>query len=771
MCHPLRLFAPFVLALSTALLLPVAVMAAGDGSLAGHLTDAATHQPLHGAIVALRGATRYTVTDTAGVFTIPALPAGTYTLDVRRVGYERQAVTDLVVRPGRRTQADVALASILLRVADVHVRPAYFPRGTALATGATEFSTEEIRRAPGAAGDVSRIVSSLPGIAKVNDQSNGLVVRGGSAIENAIFVDGIEVPNINHFPTQGSTAGPIGLVNADLVRTVQFSAGGFGAGVGDRLSAVMQLDLRDGSREKWTSQVDLNLAGGGVVAEGPWARGRGTWLASLRRSVLDLVVRAFDTGTTAIPRYGDYTAKATLDAGRGHRFAVVALGADDHLATDVQTARDNDMIIYGRQSDTQAAGGVTWSSVWGTRTLSRTTLSTARLRYDDEFRETASAGAPLLVSDTRERQWRVRHTTQWTRDARLAIEAGADWAHDSAGLDNAYAARVTALGDSVAAARVRTRAAQSRTGAFAQVTWTPDARLTLSTGTRLDALSPRSALVVSPRAAAAWRAGARTQLTAAAGVYRQRLPLSLRAQSASADVSRGLRARHAVLGAHRDLGEGARLSLEGYLKDYARMPLDPATPALFPLDEVYYDAGIYTAHPALTATGAARARGLELALRQKFVARGYGAASLAWSHAAYRGLDGVWRPRAVDNRVVLAAEGGVTPRRGWQVSAKWVYAGGTPYTPVDEAASRVLARTVLDSTQVNARRMPAYHSLNLRVDRRVSYRSTEFLAYLSVWNAYDRANVASYYWHVTHGRVEAQTQWRILPLFGLEYAF
>lgn len=111
----------------------------------------------------------------------------------------------------------------------------------------------------------------MPSIAKVNDQVNGLIVRGGNPAENAFYLDNIEIPNINHYPMQGSSSGPIGLINTDFIQEVDFSAGGFSAAYGDRLSSVMELRFREGNRQEFDGQIDMNLAGVGLTGEGPLA--------------------------------------------------------------------------------------------------------------------------------------------------------------------------------------------------------------------------------------------------------------------------------------------------------------------------------------------------------------------------------------------------------------------------------------------------------------------------------------------------------------------
>ncbi len=176
----------------------------------------------------------------------------------------------------------------------ITVNAAYFPQSQDEASGVHNFTGEEIRRAPGSAGDINRILFSLPSVGKVNDLTTNLVVRGGSPNETGYLIDNIEIPNINHYPTQGSSGGALALLNVDLIQDVEFSTGGLSAAYGDRLSGVLDVSLREGNRNEFDGQLDFNMSGAGAIFEGPLGSDRGSWLVSARRSFLDLMIDSSD---------------------------------------------------------------------------------------------------------------------------------------------------------------------------------------------------------------------------------------------------------------------------------------------------------------------------------------------------------------------------------------------------------------------------------------------------------------------------------------------
>jgi hypothetical protein len=156
-------------------------------------------------------------------------------------------------------------------------------------------------------------------------------------------------------------------------------------------------------------------------------------------------------------------------------------------------------------------------------------------------------------------------------------------------------------------------------------------------------------------------------------------------------------------------------------------------------------------------------------LQKKLAQKFYGLASAAYFRSRYQDGNGVWRDRDYDNRVTFSFEGGYKPNRKWEYSLRWIYAGGPPHTPLDLAASKANHRAVLDESRINAVRYPDYHAMNLRVDRRFNFNRSNLIFYLSVWNVYNRKNLATYFWNDKEQKQDVIYQWQLLPIFGLEY--
>lgn len=742
--------------------------AQSPGSIQGTLLEADTHAPLPGANVTVLHTVWGAAADMDGNFVIPSVPVGSYTLQFSFIGYENVIRTDVIVRPKRITRVDAVLQPLALKMDSVVVTSGYFATAQDAATSAIQFSFEEIRRAPGSAGDVSRILMSLPAIAKMDDQTNHLVVRGGSPVENAFFIDNIEIPNINHFPTAGSSGGALGILNVDLIQSVTFHAGGFSAAYGDRLSSVMDLQFRAGNREAVDTQLDLNFAGFGGVAEGPLGR-RGSWLVSARRSYLDWLIKAVDVGSTLAPRYGDLQAKVVVDATPNHQFSFIEIMSDDHNHPDRQQAIDNKMIYFADQDILENTAGINWRALWPNG-YSNTSLAHTASYYKEDFFETGS-GLRLIKNHCLEQTVKLRNLNHFRLTPRHSLEFGFDAKFFDFDYDNAFAPYTDALGAAVTELKIDQRIRTGSAGGFLNFTTQPLPRLTATLGLRADYFAYNAKATFAPRLSVSYAISNRTTLNGAIGRYDQNLPLRLLSQQPENRDLSTPRAMHYILGLAHLLTENTRLTLEIYRKDYNHFPQDPAQPELFLLDELYYRYGFFFNHNALKAAGKAQSQGVELLVQKKLARNFYGLVSGAYFETRYQGGDGIWRNRVFDNRFLFSLEGGYKPNFRWEFSARWIFAGGRPCTPFDESASRALNRAVLDESQINAARYPAYHSMNLRCDRRFHFANSNLILYFSVWNAYNHRNVAAYFWNQAENKPDAIYQWSLLPIFGFEFEF
>ncbi len=739
-----------------------------QGTIKGRVIDSETKAPLPGVSVLIAAPAMGANADVDGNFTINNVQVGNYTLKFSCIGYDPFSKTDIIVKPKRITFVNAELNVSPLQMNDVVVTNGYFSRKEDQPTSSINFSSEEIRRAPGSAGDVSRIIMGLPSIAKVNDQVNSLIVRGGSPMENAFYIDNIEIPNINHYPTQGSSGGPIGLLNVDFIQDVEFSSGGFSSAYGDRLSSVMELSFREGNRDELDGQLDMAFAGFGFTGEGPIANGQGSWLFSARRSFLDLLVDAIGTGVA--PEYSDYQGKLVYDPTPNDKLTLLGVMGIDYIGFGKDQAIEDGNITYGKTDVIEGVSGVNWRHLWNAKGYSNTSVSYIATKSIADYYE-ARTDLNIMDNNSLESAAQLRNVNFYRFNPSHQLEFGVEGKIVGADYDNFLSEYTDALGNTTPESRIDDRISSQKVGVFANYTWKPFDRLSLTPGARFDYFAYNENSHVSPRFSLSYKISQKTSINGAAGIYYQNLPLIILSQREENKNLKDPVAYHYILGINHLLTENTRLTLEVYDKEYDNFPLDPTTPTLFVLDELSYRYGFFFDHATLVDDGKAYSRGVELTIQKKLAADFYGLVSGSYFRSRYQDLNGVWKDRVFDNRYTFSAEGGYKPNNKWEFSLRWIYAGGAPYTPFDIAASEAINRGVFDGSKINEVRYSDYHSLNIRFDRRFNFKGSNLIFYFSVWNAYNQKNVASYYWNEIENKKDTTNQWGFLPVFGLEYEF
>ncbi len=754
--------------------LPAAEVTA-TGIIKGRVLDHATKEPLAGVNIEVLDTRFGAASDNNGFYVITDVPVGNCQIRISYIGYEAQIQTDIIVRPDRTTYYNAELKESLIEADAISVSAGYFNNTADHPLSLTNFSAEEIRRAPGSAGDVSRIIYGLASVAKVNDTKNSLIVRGGSALENSFYIDNIEISNINHFPEQGSSGGPIGMINVDLIKDVNFYTGGFSADYGDRLSSVMELQFREGDRDRFNGQLDFGLGGVGGVAEGPMLNQKGSWLVAARRSYLDLIVGAIGETNSAVPQYSDIQLKMVYDPSPYHRLTVIGITGWDEISLNPADAVENEQNMYNDFSLWQNTFGLDWRYLWAREGYSNISISHAFTKYTFGLKETryfADTGneKTLLDQSSNEQEFRLRNVNHYNVNRSLKFDFGLEFKYLLADFNNYYGPYYDFLGNPTPALSVTGKSSGYKLHGFFSLMWQPFTRLSVTPGLRLGHFTYNNQTHISPRLSVSYQVLDNTSLNFSSGIYYQNLPLVLLAQNEANKQIKDPRATHFVVGVSHLLTENTQLTVEAYNKDYQDMPVDPAQPDLFLMDEVY-QTGLFLTHGPLQDGGRANARGIEVMVQKKLAESVYGMVSASYFRSTYEDISGKVRDRVYDNRLTFNIEGGYKPSKEWEFSMRWIYAGGAPYTPLDEQASAAARRGIYDSELINEARLPDYHSLNLRVDRRFFFSRSNIVLYLSVWNVYGRENISGYSWNAITNQKDANTQWSTLPILGVEYEF
>jgi hypothetical protein len=740
------------------------------GAVAGLIMDAITERPVAGADVVLAGTGLSAKADASGRYRLENVPPGVYQLTVRAVGYMPFVQSNVVVGSGKPYTANVMLNPQAVRLEALEITPSYFRAPAAARTSTQVLGREETRRAPGVQQDIVRAVALLPGVSVTSAGRNDLFVRGGAPYENLFVVDGIQVPNVNHFGSQGSTGGPLSLVNIEFVQEASFSAGGYGARYGDRTASFTNIRLREGNGDRLSGELNLSATGFGLIMEGPLP-GNGSFLGSIRRSYLDLIFRAADF--SFVPRYWDFSFKTAHPIGRDNTLSFLLIGALDRVDFNNETADDrfdNSRILAPEQN--QYFTGLTWKHFLpqGTLTL---TLGRTFTEFNSEQRDSLGQTTFRSLSNEGENTLQADLSLEPGRRTTLSVGAVAHYASDlkyDTFIDGFFRLDENGIPSTLS---VDTTFSAFRIAGYAEVGQGLTNRLSGSLGARVTHYAFIDETRLDPRLGLRYAVGGTTALIGSAGRYHQ--PPSyiwLVGDPANPSTLDPIRSDQVVLGLEQQLRPDTRLQIEVFYKWYgsyaARAFRPQAVLAPSGFEDVTND--IPFGLEPLTSVGTGRSYGVELFLQKKLSEVPlYGLVSLTFAHSEFEALDGVTRPGAYDGHFIANILAGYRFNAAWEVSGKFRLATGLPSTPF---ITEGIYTGRLDFSQYNAGpRLPLFNALDVRVDRRWSFRGWQLEVYIDIQNIYGRNNVSGYRWNPRDQAPEADESLGILPTIGVNVQF
>jgi hypothetical protein len=402
------------------LLLALPVWAAGTSSITGTVIDARSNEPLIGVNVVVQGTQFGASSDLAENFVINKVPVGQYQLRFDYIGYTSVIKTDVVVKISRPTEVNAQLQETLLEGESVTVTAGYFVEEEKIQTSSIALTREEIRRFPGGFEDVVRTVSTLPGVAINNAGGrNDLLVRGGGPSENMYLINNIEVPNINHFGTQGNSSGSLSFVNLDFVEDVTFSTGGFSAQYGDKLSSVLALKMVQGKARQLEGSATISATQYGLNFQTPLTK-NGNLIFSARKSYLDLIFKA--AGLPFVPIYTDFNILLNYDLSPKDKFFFLGLSAINHVDRD-QSSLEKRVTNAGLLDNSQYQGisGVNYRRLLNSGYLDvtlSTNLNIFRLSQLDENED------EYFNSDVTEQEINFKVQHYWVATKTLGVRSG-----------------------------------------------------------------------------------------------------------------------------------------------------------------------------------------------------------------------------------------------------------------------------------------------------------------------------------------------------------
>jgi hypothetical protein len=743
-----------IIAFSLTLLAQTLFSQEKTGSISGEVRDAVTQQPLPGANVFVPGTTIGATSDDKGYYVIKNIAPGKYHVKASFIGYESSSNPDVIVIGQRNATISFNLKASSVEMDVVTIQSDYFAKPTENIVSMRTLSPEEIRRSPGSAEDIFRVMQSMPGVATAGGKSAQLIVRGGSPDENLTLLDNIEIYNPIHFARSGESMGIISVVNPALLEKVDFLTGGFPAKYGDKMSSVFDMTLQDGNKELYNTDVNANIAGFGVTMDGPLVE-KSSMIFSLRRGFFDILTSLLNK--PAAPRYYDAVGKITYDLNPNNRISLVGFYYLDQIDKLGSTKESSAMSKYNylARDDYGSAFGLNWRWLISQHAFALTTVSFTGNGWTT--RQGSETNRALRGEDILEKEFVVKSELTYQYSPVLDLKIGGLVKMIDSKNESWTPEDTTRNGVIIPAATISyTPDMTSKAALYMQSSYRIVRPVTISAGLRFDRFALTNENNISPRLALSYRFLESTSLNLAWGKYIQS-PASYQISPDPRNLLlKSSTAFHYIAGIEHRLADDTRATVEVYHKVLSNLVVHPDSSNL------------------LLNTGSGYARGIEFSLQKKFTDGFVGSASYSYSVSQRRdNSTQALYDFEFDRPHIINLIAGMEIGEGWQIGAKFQYASGNPYTPVVGVVIKNGSYYVVDGGY-NSARYPAYHKLDVRIDKKFHFSSWTLTAYLDLWNVYNRQNILSYSYKVDSDGIITTTpryDFGVLPIIGLSAQF
>jgi hypothetical protein len=723
-----------------------------SGSLTGRIFDIQSQLPLEGATLLLEGTTFGTVTDSEGYFKLENIPSQSYNIIATYLGYESQTQFNVIVKSIGNIPLLFELSEVSENLDEVVVIQSPFKTKSETPLSTQTFSVVEIETYPGGNNDITKVVQSMPGISpSIGGFRNDIIIRGGAPNETVYYLDGIEIPNINHFSTQGSAGGPVGMVNVSFVREVTLSSSAFGAEFDNPLSGVLSFEQREGDPSGFGGNFRFGASEAGLTLEGPLFRknksepAKTTFLLSVRRSYLQFLFELI--GLPIRPDYWDYQWKIKHEINKFNSLTFIGIGAIDDFSVKPPDEFDAEQQATLEQvpiiDQRSATVGLSWKRNYKngkgfmTTALSSNRLENVFARYKDNTTKTGT----IFQNDSYEWESKLRfqatqYVDKWKWSAGFNLQKSS-YKNDTQFIfyDITYQTDLNFI-------KYGFFLKGSRNFFNDRLSFSLGLRTdedTFSEGSNLtDNISPRLSLSYALSKDQKWK------FNASLGRY-FKIPTytMLGFQERNVFVNKDAlytKSDHYVAGIEYNLTQASRVTVEGFLKKYSNYPI-----SLIDGVSLANKGGGFEVlgNEAIISEGLGESRGAEVLFQQKLSNNFYGILAYTYFFSEFSGIDGVSRPSVWDSRHLISFSGGYKLKRNWEVSARWRFTGENPYVPINLELSTVsYPEIILDYDRLGDVKLTGFNQADIRIDKKWNFNNLSFNFYFEVQNFMAQPNPA-----------------------------
>jgi len=721
-----------------ALLYSLTTYSQNQGSISGKVLDGETGLPLEGANILIDNSNFYSITNEEGFFQINNIPTESYNVTASFIGFKAQTKFNIIVKTIGNQQLEFILSPISDLLDEVILFESPFRTSNETPLSTQTFSAVEIETYPGGNNDITKVVQSLPGISpSIGGFRNDIIIRGGGPNESVYYIDGIEIPNINHFSTQGSSGGPVGLVNISFIKDVTLSTSSFGAEYDNALSGVLSFEQKEANNERIAGNFRLGSSEAGFTFEGPIFNDT-SFIFSVRRSYLQFVFKAI--GLPFLPDYWDYQLKMNHKIDDFNSINLIGIGSIDKLTInepedfDFENQSTIEQIpIINQNSRTL---GVSWKRIYKNKngffnlSISNNRLENEFQRFENNLTKTNIVYSNISTEEESKLRFISNHNSN---DLNFSFGGNIQKSiYSNSTIFDFYNVDYDTKIDLI------------KYGLFLKSsTNLLNDKLGVSLGIRIDQdnftnnnylfenFSPRLSLSYNITENNKWK------LNFTAGRYFKLPTYTSLGFKDFNDIlinknSKYTRSDHTVLGIEFNNSESSRFTVEAFNKFYDNYPIS-------------YTDGVSLANKGggfevlgnerVSTSGKGISYGIEFLYQQKLKNNFYGIFSYTFFFSKFSGFDDIYLPSVWDNRNLVSFTGGYKLRKNWELSSKIRFIDNTPYVPLDILKSnQAYPELILDYSELGTKYLDEFLKLDLRVDKRWNFRSISMNLYIDIEN-------------------------------------
>jgi len=719
------------------------------GTVSGMVIDS-DGKPLAHVDIILLGTHTATTSDSMGIFHFPEMEPGIVKLQCKCVGYQTRILDHIVIQAGRTTQVQIELRARIISIEGLTITPGIFAIAASQSAKQQAIEKERIAAIPATLDDIYRVLQVMPGVAFSDDYSAHFHVRGGKQNENLILLDGIEIYDPYHLKNIG---GAVGVMNMDIVGNMAIMTGGFEAKYGDRLSSVVSIENRKGNTERLSGIIGAGGTGFSLLLEGPLPHGSG--IISFRKSFLKEAAEILNpTDYTFSPSYYDIQSKVSIAAAKNNQVTYNFLYSRDESYLERWRGESDIYADYGNSYQ-----GIVWRSTLSPKILSEFIASHGENFWDNRIGNTEQEKLNL-----------TENTFSWNGEVSLhdSHETGCGVSYKQ--IRYTYEIETPKLSQDQQALEDLVQSyfgTQSispksyKLAGYVQDKFRLLQTLYLNIGLRYDYFDYNDDRQVSPRLGVAWRANNSTILRAAWGKYFQAPIYAELTNKKGADDNPGAqKSIHYVFGIEKFVTANFSIRAEAYHKTLEQM-----IGHYFVFND---DSSLPELRYGNPNSGSCR--GIEFFINGR-IAKGLSVwATYAWSRSVIEAyfvdrdklqLVKETIPRFTDQPHNLSLFFQYALRKSWDLSLKWRFLSGIPYTPL--LPRFVDGEPQWESGDNYSARYPAYHRLDVRIGKKFTRKRAQWAVFLEVKNLYNRRNVLLYDFRIENGK-HVRKAYHTLPL-------